>query len=228
MWPSALLTFDWMTLNAALFAYHASVLKPLVFPPVTFVILGRTKYLGTEKTIPLRLEGPIVYSFRLLLPRRCDHSLIFSRGREAYPSPNISPGMKLACQISSEYLQGSLLFDNYYWGYVRTMLLRYPQMQLAQNKSVVSLAGHLSCFQAATFAINEKQSNDEGEVFHRLFTLLIMDTKTACLRAGDAQAGLNKTIIPILSSYNSTSDSRRYRLALELTSYAGFTMVSRA
>jgi len=31
--------------------------------------------------------------------------------------------------------------------------------------------------------LSKDQSNDEGEVFHRLFTILVMDTKPACLRA---------------------------------------------
>ena len=53
-------------LNTAFFADDAAVLHALVLAAVALIILGRTKDLGTEQTITLRLEGTVVDGLRLL------------------------------------------------------------------------------------------------------------------------------------------------------------------
>jgi|GEM_PF-2711165 len=53
-------------LHAAFFAHDPAVLHPFVAAAEAFVILHRSEDLGTEKTVPLRLEGPIVDRLRLL------------------------------------------------------------------------------------------------------------------------------------------------------------------
>jgi hypothetical protein len=50
--------------DAALLADHATVTHALVFAAITFVIFGRTEDLGAKQTIALRLEGPVIDSFR--------------------------------------------------------------------------------------------------------------------------------------------------------------------
>ena len=46
--------------NAALLADYATVLETLVFAAQALIVLDRTKYLGAEQAITLRLEGAIV------------------------------------------------------------------------------------------------------------------------------------------------------------------------
>ncbi len=53
-------------LDAALLADDPAVLHPLVLAAVAFEVLYRAEYLGAEKTVPLGLECPVVYGFRLL------------------------------------------------------------------------------------------------------------------------------------------------------------------
>src|SRR3989339_1220540 len=58
-------------LHAALLTDDTSVLHPLVTTAQAFIILYGTKDLRTEKSITLRLEGPVVNRFRFLnLPMR--------------------------------------------------------------------------------------------------------------------------------------------------------------
>ena len=52
-------------LDSTFFTDNPPVLHALVFTAVTFVILGRTKDLGTEKPVTFRLESPVIYGFRL-------------------------------------------------------------------------------------------------------------------------------------------------------------------
>ena len=49
-------------LNAALFTDDAAVFHPLIFAAVTFVVLGRSEYLGAKKTVPLRFKGSVIDS----------------------------------------------------------------------------------------------------------------------------------------------------------------------
>jgi hypothetical protein len=51
--------------NTAFFTDDAPVFHSFIFAAIAFVILGGPEYLCTEKAIPFRLEGPIVYGFRL-------------------------------------------------------------------------------------------------------------------------------------------------------------------
>ncbi len=53
-------------LNAALLTNDSLVLHALVLAAQTFVILSRAEYAGTEQTVALRLEGPVVDSFGFL------------------------------------------------------------------------------------------------------------------------------------------------------------------
>ena len=53
-------------LNTTLFACDAFVFHTLVFTAQTFVILGRAKDTREEEPVPLRLEGSVIYGFRLL------------------------------------------------------------------------------------------------------------------------------------------------------------------
>jgi hypothetical protein len=52
--------------NAALLADHATVLQALVLAAQALVILDRTKDLGAEQPVALRLEGAVVDGLRLL------------------------------------------------------------------------------------------------------------------------------------------------------------------
>ena len=72
-------------LNAALFAHHTPVFHSLVLAAVAFIILGRTKDLGTEKPVTFRFKGSIVDRFRLLdLPIRPFPDLFSRCQRDAY------------------------------------------------------------------------------------------------------------------------------------------------
>ena len=51
-------------LHAAFLARHPSVLKSFVFSASAFVIFHGPEYLGTEKTVSLRFESPVVYGLR--------------------------------------------------------------------------------------------------------------------------------------------------------------------
>ncbi len=53
-------------LNTALVADHPAVLHPLVFAAETFPVLCGPEYLCTEESVPLRLEGPVIYRLRFL------------------------------------------------------------------------------------------------------------------------------------------------------------------
>ncbi len=52
-------------LNTTFFTNNTAMLHALVFAAVAFVVLDRTKNLGAEQAIALRLEGPVVNGFRL-------------------------------------------------------------------------------------------------------------------------------------------------------------------
>jgi hypothetical protein len=52
--------------HPALLADNASMLHPLVFPAITFIIFGGAKDFGTEESIFFRLESSIVNGLRLL------------------------------------------------------------------------------------------------------------------------------------------------------------------
>ena len=52
-------------LYATFFTDYAAMLKSLVFATEAFVVFGWAENFGAEQTIALRLECPIVYSFRL-------------------------------------------------------------------------------------------------------------------------------------------------------------------
>ncbi len=52
-------------LDAALLTHHAAVLEALVLAAQTLVVLHRTKDLGAEQAIPLRLEGAVIDCFGL-------------------------------------------------------------------------------------------------------------------------------------------------------------------
>ena len=60
---SSYLALDY--LNTALLTDNPPVLHPTILSTETLVIPYRTKDLGTEKTIPFRLKGTIVYGLRL-------------------------------------------------------------------------------------------------------------------------------------------------------------------
>jgi hypothetical protein len=53
-------------LHAALFTYYAAMLHAFVLAAITLIILYRPENLGTEKTVSLRLECPVVNGLRLL------------------------------------------------------------------------------------------------------------------------------------------------------------------
>jgi hypothetical protein len=63
-------------LNAALLADDTTMLHPLVSATETLIVFNGSKDLGTEKTVPLGLESPIVNSFRFL-----DLSIAVGSGR---------------------------------------------------------------------------------------------------------------------------------------------------
>jgi hypothetical protein len=57
--------------HSAFLADNASMFHPFIFATITFIIFGGTKDLGTEESIFLRFESPIVNGLRLLyLPMR--------------------------------------------------------------------------------------------------------------------------------------------------------------
>ena len=51
-------------LHPAFLTHDPAVLHPLVLAAVAFVIFGRSKNLGAEKPVTLRLEGPVVNGLR--------------------------------------------------------------------------------------------------------------------------------------------------------------------
>ncbi len=51
--------------NATFFTYHTAVLEAFVLAAEAFIITDRPEQLGTEQSIPFRLEGPVVDRFRL-------------------------------------------------------------------------------------------------------------------------------------------------------------------
>ena len=51
--------------NTAFFADHTAVLQSLVLTAKAFVVLDRSKYLGAEQPVTLRLEGAVVNRLRL-------------------------------------------------------------------------------------------------------------------------------------------------------------------
>jgi hypothetical protein len=51
--------------NAALIADHSAMFHPLVFAAEAFPIGHGTKNTSAEQTVPLRLEGAVIYGFRL-------------------------------------------------------------------------------------------------------------------------------------------------------------------
>jgi hypothetical protein len=52
--------------HPTLLADNSSVFHSLVFAAIAFIIFGRTKNLGTEEPILLRLESPIIDRLRFL------------------------------------------------------------------------------------------------------------------------------------------------------------------
>ena len=52
-------------LYPAFFTNNAPVFHALIFSAITFIILGRAEYFGTKKTVPFRLESPVVDGLRL-------------------------------------------------------------------------------------------------------------------------------------------------------------------
>ena len=52
-------------LNTASIADNPFVAYALIFAAVTLPVLGRTKYLFAHQAVTLRLEGTVIYSFRL-------------------------------------------------------------------------------------------------------------------------------------------------------------------
>src|SRR5262245_38217334 len=70
--------FGLNNLHATLFTHHTAVLHTLVFTAVTFPIFDRAKDFSAKKSIPLRLERPIIDRFRLLhLPMRPRTNLLW-------------------------------------------------------------------------------------------------------------------------------------------------------
>jgi hypothetical protein len=53
-------------LDTAFFTDDATVLHAFILTAVTLVIFGGSEYLGTEQTVPLGLESPIVNGLRFL------------------------------------------------------------------------------------------------------------------------------------------------------------------
>jgi hypothetical protein len=52
-------------LDTALLADNAAVAHPFILPAVAFVVLRRAENLRAEKSVALRLEGPVVDGLRL-------------------------------------------------------------------------------------------------------------------------------------------------------------------
>jgi len=50
--------------NTALFTDNPAMLHAFIFSAITLIVLGGAKDFCTEKTIPFRLECPVVYGFR--------------------------------------------------------------------------------------------------------------------------------------------------------------------
>ena len=50
--------------HTAFFTNNTTVLETLIFSAETFIVLYGPEYLGAEKSVTLRLEGPVVDGFR--------------------------------------------------------------------------------------------------------------------------------------------------------------------
>ena len=98
-------------LDPALFTYHPAVFHPLVLTAVTLVILDRAKDLGTEKSLALRLKGPMLMVSGFFTSP-LDQSRIFSgEDREILTLLNFTGFLALSKKLKSSSTVHTFLYS---------------------------------------------------------------------------------------------------------------------